>query len=728
MIARLKVDSSEYDAKIQRAAKGIQHLAQQCHEAGGFLNVLEKENREYIQSLGRMETVSQTARGKVAELTAAFTDLKSMYNSLTADEKNSEFGRELDNQLDQLKTRIQDGKKEISDINKELSGGGGLTDALDAVAGKFGLNIKQLAGWGAAIGAAKVALDVAKDAFFKNEEQLDEWGRVVKSSESIYSGFLNALNNGDIGGFLNKINEIVDAARRAYDAVDELATYNAFNRMNVSNARADLSTAIADFRMGTGSKDAVKKANDALKAELKERQRLEREAYEESVRSMAIDRGANPDDVIRLLGGKYVDFKNVKKSYVGESSFTGSTVMPLFGGATVAGAMQGVNFTTQTRNTPGSDEERLSVFARSLNDTELDQLQAMGEQANNTKREIADLDKQLARVLNGRGGKSGSGSITIQEQTELQQNQKKINELTQQYVDLSKQGLTSDDERLVKLREEIKELEKRNGLLSKYAEQAHGRLLLKGSDIDLSAKGVNKTMFGDLGVTSKPKWLDKPAQIDDNGMKALTKQMEKQLKQDVKALKEQQKEEKTLNKIANKSKQFTTGLSEVSSGLQSLGLELPEGLSELIGVINGVSQIIQGVGTIISVFSTSAETANTIALDANTAALWANVGKPLANGGFAPGFAGGGMIPHAASGILMGNSYSGDNIGNVRLNAGELVLNKAQQGNLAAQLTGGGLQNLQIEAVVRGEQLLLVQNNRGRRTGKGEIVQSRRRR
>ena len=291
---------------------------------------------------------------------------------------------------------------------------------------------------------------------------------------------------------------------------------------------------------------------------------------------------------------------------------------------------------------------------------------------------------------------------------------------------MSKQGLTSDDEHLVKLRDEIKELEKRNGLLSLYSERAHGRLLPQ--TIDMNAKGVNRTMFGDLGLTQKPKGLDKPAQLDEKGMKALTKQMEKQLKQDVKALKEQQKEEKALTKIANKSRQFASGLSEVSSGLQSLGIQLPEGISEVVGVINGVSQIIQGVGTIISVFSTSAMTANTIALDANTAALWANAAKPLANGGFAPGFALGGIVPHAASGILMGNSYSGDNIGNVRLNAGELVLNKAQQGNLAAQLTGGGLQNLRLEAVVSGEQILLASNNRGRRTGRGEIVQSRRRR
>ena len=96
MIARLKVDSSEYDSKIQRAAKGIQHLTEACHNAGAHLNVLEDENREYIQSLGNMATVATTARGKIAELTSAFIDIKSVYNSLSQEEKNGEFGKDKD--------------------------------------------------------------------------------------------------------------------------------------------------------------------------------------------------------------------------------------------------------------------------------------------------------------------------------------------------------------------------------------------------------------------------------------------------------------------------------------------------------------------------------------------------------------------------------------------------------------------------------------------------------
>ena len=84
---------------------------------------------------------------------------------------------------------------------------------------------------------------------------------------------------------------------------------------------------------------------------------------------------------------------------------------------------------------------------------------------------------------------------------------------------------------------------------------------------------------------------------------------------------------------------------------------------------------------------------------------------------------------YAQGGIVKGNSYSGDNIGAmvdnsqlVGLNAGEVVLTKAMQNNLAGQLQGGGLQNLHLEAVVTGEHLRFILNSNGRRTGRGEYV------
>jgi hypothetical protein len=81
----------------------------------------------------------------------------------------------------------------------------------------------------------------------------------------------------------------------------------------------------------------------------------------------------------------------------------------------------------------------------------------------------------------------------------------------------------------------------------------------------------------------------------------------------------------------------------------------------------------------------------------------------------------------AEGGIIKGNSYSGDRIGGmvdgsqfVGLNAGELVLNKSQQMNLASQLEGNGMGGLHLSTVVTAEDIKLILNNNGERIGVGE--------
>lgn len=253
-ILRLKVDSNEYDSKVKRASQGILELERTIREAGESFLATWKDEQEFAKGLGQMETVSKTARGKIAELTGAFTEMSMVYKRMTDEEKNSPFGQALKNSLDQLKTRIDQTKKDLEDVNKELDNtnkeGKDTSSLLDQLASKFGVSTKTLTTWGVAIAGAGASLKVAKDAFFASEQNLDDWNRMVYSSQSTYEAFLTSLNTGDVSGFLNRINTIVQAAQEAYNAIDDLQTTQNIQSPQVAKRQAELQRMETMLRTG----------------------------------------------------------------------------------------------------------------------------------------------------------------------------------------------------------------------------------------------------------------------------------------------------------------------------------------------------------------------------------------------------------------------------------------------------------------------------------------------
>ena len=83
---------------------------------------------------------------------------------------------------------------------------------------------------------------------------------------------------------------------------------------------------------------------------------------------------------------------------------------------------------------------------------------------------------------------------------------------------------------------------------------------------------------------------------------------------------------------------------------------------------------------------------------------------------------------YAEGGMIKGNSYSGDNLmaqgpnGQlIGLNAGEIVLNRAQAGVIAGALQGGG-QTVRVVGKLSGESIFICAENWAKRTGRGEFV------
>ena len=185
--------------------------------------------------------------------------------------------------------------------------------------------------------------------------------------------------------------------------------------------------------------------------------------------------------------------------------------------------------------------------------------------------------------------------------------------------------------------------------------------------------------------------------------------------------------------------EIVSGMSQVSSGLDRMGIELPQAVQDgvntmqgMIQTINGIQAIAHGLGTtapaLIQAAATGVQSAIALliqALNLNTASNSAAATSNVAETAIDILMAHGGVIPHAALGFAIpGTHYSGDTTP-ILANAGELILNKAQQGNLASQLQSDQTQPSSLRPYVSGQDIFLGTNNYLKGIGQGGLVTTR---
>ena len=741
-IVRLRVDSQEFESKLKRASQELLAMADNARRTGATFAIADKEELAFVSSLGQLQTSARSAKGSIAEMTKAFQDLSMHYRSLTDEEKAAPYGQELKKSLEQLQNRINDGKKALGEINGTIGESKNKTDilsgAVNDLAGKFGLSVPKLGAMSVAIAGVTGALKVAKDAFFASEANLDEWGRTVDASKAVYEGFLTSLNTGDISGFLQRIDQIISAAREAYDELDRLGTQRTIDSPRLNAQRAENERFRAILRTGRYIAPTDGRAPSMKEGHVLTQTQLE--------------------TVSRMLENGMKNVNNITKSEIQQIR---ASINALYKKEAANLGMSLSEFKKGTKNMSALDE-RIAGYNNYVK----------------TQRDI-DMAKRSVAI-------ASAEDLTVDEKTYEKARQKnpyerykawgvfkdsgetmtKITELVTQMTNLQTQvtNTTAQGYRNINRVEGITVGGGRSGSGGRVGGTPAPDVVIdplagiKFQQTEFDG-GVMSSEFNSMVTELAAKYFK---QTFDESIRNMDSETVKSLMQTTETVndvfknvdmnkpepldrdrdkaddKKQGRQDNDISKLAK----GVGALSNITSAIQGLGMELPEELTKTVAIIQSLMSIIQGVQAIIQVFGSTTQTANTVALGLNTGAIGAltaamsantaaNVIPFLAHGGIAgkvvnsKRFAFGGQVSgiskRAADGFVGGNNYSGDLIP-IAVNSGELILNRAQQGNLASQLSGMGLGAIEVYGRISGEDINLSSRRRHNRMVRSETT------
>ena len=589
---------------------------------------------------------------------------------------------------------IAKARKQLDQFGKNNLTVGGqmkqLTSVLVSSAAKF-------TSFGAAVGAA---MKVAKDAFNASEAAVDEWGRALDAGRSMYEGFLTALNTGDISGYLSRIDQIVAAARAAYNELDRLGTMKTIQAPALSAQQTENERMRMMIRTGRYIAPI-----DGRRAMMQNGQLL----TPGQIRALERNLQGGMQKIVSLVGnevkqtGRAIDAVYNRQSKELGMSLTefrkGTSSMAEFdkrmagyekykqwdARAQTEFARQGgrgyVNFDASNPyasfrkwGTFRVDGERYKQLVQLIQqrDQQASQTYATMSQAYQTINRAEGIN--VRKLLGGGGGGGGrgggatggttTGTNEILPVGSVAALNKELQELRKQ------QELATDTAGWMKQQREI------DKITSKVK-------ILKGeiADPNQIQQGGGASISGLLNSNT----VNIPEEIKIDGIPETVKDIEK---------------------IYKASEMAANAVSSIGSAFANI--EDP--------TAKAAGTVMQAIASIALGFAQAAAAKDT------TASGWAWLGW-LAAGAAAmattistihslTGFENGGEIK--------GNSYSGDNIP-IMANAGEVVLTRAMAGNVAAQLQGSG-SNVHVTGELSGETIFLAVNRSLKRRGKGELV------
>lgn len=710
-VLELAVGTGQWDSGLKKAQRALNNFVD---ASGGLKDALDRDSKsltEFVKMMGNMDSSAKTARGQVKEYTASLEQLSRMYNSLSDSEKKGEIGKAFTESMASLTNKAKAAKSEMDSINSSLgdtsSASGGAGSALDALTSKFGLSTKQLVGWGAAIGAAKAALDVAKDAFFQSESNIDEWGRTVEGAKGAYNTFLDTLNNGNWQNFFDNLSKAIQGGRDLYDVFDRLGSIKSNNAAAIALVQKEIAELRLAKQQGENVDAKLKAATERLAALQKQSVSAGMDAGNKSAFE-TIRSGVNS------VGGAGVNDATIKYAVdrimkYGQSEFDRYKVNRdrLQEMGTATRVIKGVGYDSQGNPNPDrtetyfdinkltKEQQKQYALAQAITEGETRIQKGIAAYAQAVQEGSSSAREQFKgnryAIQGNGGGGGGKGNKLTEDGIQLGKGMVGLTEVTiQTYESMAqlKQKLAEYQRALDNATNVVDEMAARQGISqTQWKMSDEGRLAAKigwnKEDLEQARKEMSEAIGPiKVGVEIQPIDTSNIKEMADDGDKA--------------------------------SKSMLTA-AQAANALGSAVSQIEDPTAKIVALVaQGIAGVMAGAGQAISAKDTTQSGYAWIGAAATIIAEAATIASQIHS---ISGYAEGGIIP--------GNNYSGD-LQLARVNAGELILSRSQQANLARSLEGtenrGGASN--STPYVTGENIYLGINNYLKRTGRGELVTS----
>lgn len=812
-VLKLKVDDQEYNASLKTAQQGMQHLEKALQDAGKSFRNVDRSVVDYVRSIGQMETKSKSARGRIGEMSSAFVELSQMEKRLTDQERQSPVGQALTRSIEQLRQRTIDAKRELEDLNRQISttqtpdAGGGGGGFLSGIGGKMGGALQVFAGNMLTKAAGAVA-NLGSEMYGIVQQGIE----LAKAGEGIRIAF-ERLGRGDIleglreatHGTVSDI-ELMKAAVKFNDfklPLEELGTMLAFAQQKAKDTGQSVDFLVESIVNGLGRQSLMILDNLGLSAnEVKEKMKetgdmttavgaIIREQmakagdYVETAADRAAQATVSMQNKMEELGRLFAPLQESSNQLwtsmkIAILDVVSGPLARLLNGLTEAGRLRN---TLNDMNATGSDGQthtgrvlgalrhysgdKQGLYNRQVaryNELENQEWQRYNQlQARQTRlrqqygsmagggldkemeaarnRALAwqvirsDYQKGAQSILNPSSGSNNRPSAVDDEKkktkntkatvekTEMQINSEQIQKLTQEYI-------AASAERRQAIQQEIKVLQDRNKEIQNLMDEAQGKTSPTQKLTQQNIADINKSKSGSIlgDDFMKPGTVDYKAPIEAMNIvlkefialrdKATTPEEWQRLNKAINGVqkgmddftgkggnnggrKDTRAVAKEIQDIADKTGKIGGSLSSIAGGIEQMGIEIPDEINKGLSLLQGVTSILTGISTLLLAISATEKVQTVTDL--------------------IPIFANGGVI-HAASGFRVpGNTYSMDQVP-AMLNSGEVVLNRAQAGNIASQLNDGNTRGGYQPSHISGEQIYLAMNRYLMRTGRGEIV------